>query len=175
MGERIVWNNPATASKLPSHPIKYTGKGVSPRRFDHVNVMVNDVAKEQEWWTNLLGIHHRYYVQNEEDVRLGSWLSRTNIAHELAMMRNGKQDGALFHHLAYYLDSPDELIRAANLMAENDIQIEWGPGNTVQVVHNLSTSSSLQEIEWRYGQADSSFLRQIGSQLSGVLRQVHWL
>lgn len=115
-------------SKLPSHPTKYTGKGVSPRRFDHVNVMVDDVKKEQKWWTDFLGIHHRYYVQSENDVRIGSWLSRTNISHEVALMRNSNQDGALFHHLAYYLDSPDELIRAANLMAENDIQIEWGPG-----------------------------------------------
>ncbi|RHW33399.1 2,3-dihydroxybiphenyl 1,2-dioxygenase [Lysinibacillus yapensis] len=126
--ELFVNTDPATASKLPSHPSKYTGKGVSPRRFDHVNILVNDVAKEQQWWTNLLGVHHRYYIQNDENVRLGSWLSRTNIAHEIALMRNSNQNGALFHHLAYYLDSPDELIRAANLMAENDIKIEWGPG-----------------------------------------------
>jgi catechol 2,3-dioxygenase len=43
-------------------------------------------------------------------------------------MRNSNQNGAAFHHLAYYLDSPDELIRASNIMAENDIKIEWGPG-----------------------------------------------
>ncbi|MBP1971719.1 catechol 2,3-dioxygenase [Virgibacillus natechei] len=126
--ELFETNDPKLQSKLPSHPSKYSFKGVSPRRFDHVNMMVNDVKKEQQWWTDLLGIHHRYYIQNKEDVRLGSWLSRTNIAHEMALMRNANQDGASFHHLAYYLDSPDELIRAANIMAENDIEIEWGPG-----------------------------------------------
>ncbi|MEI3612656.1 VOC family protein [Pseudogracilibacillus sp. SO30301A] len=115
-------------SKLPSHPSKYTGKGAAPRRFDHVNMMVNDVAQEQKWWTNMLGIHHRYFIQNKEDVRLGSWLSRTNVSHEVALMRNSNQTGAKLHHLAYYLDSPDELIRASNLMAENGIEIEWGPG-----------------------------------------------
>jgi catechol 2,3-dioxygenase len=122
------YHNPLTASKFLSHPMKYTGKGASPRRFDHVNVLVNDVKKEQEWWTELLGIHHRYYIQNEENVRLGSWLSRTNVAHELAIMRNSNQNGSRLHHLAYYLDSPDELLRAATIMAENDIKIEWGPG-----------------------------------------------
>ncbi|UJL45589.1 VOC family protein [Virgibacillus sp. NKC19-16] len=126
--ELFVTDDPKLQSKLPSHPSKYSFRGVSPRRFDHVNMMVNDVKKEQEWWTDLLGIHHRYYIQNKEDVRLGSWLSRTNIAHEMALMRNSNQNGASFHHLAYYLDSPDELIRAANIMAENDIEIEWGPG-----------------------------------------------
>lgn len=126
--EKFTATDPALNSKLPSHPSKYRGKGVSPRRFDHVNIMVNDVKREQQWWTDVLGIHHRYYIQNKKNVRLGSWLSRTNIAHELALMRNSNQNGSLFHHLAYYLDSPDELIRAANLMAENDIKIEWGPG-----------------------------------------------
>jgi len=126
--EKFVTNDPAVMSKLASHPSKYTGKGAAPRRFDHLNIMVNDVQKEQQWWTDFLGIHHRYYVQNKDDIRLGSWLSRTNIAHEVAFMRNGNQNGSVFHHLAYYLDSPDELVRAANLMAENGIKIEWGPG-----------------------------------------------
>src|SRR5690625_4716276 len=126
--EKFVTNDPAVMSKLASHPSKYTGKGAAPRSFDHLNIMVNDVQKEQQWWTDFLGIHHRYYVQNKDDIRLGSWLSRTNIAHELAFMRNSKQNGSIFHHLAYYLDSPDELLRAANIMAENDIKIEWGPG-----------------------------------------------
>ncbi|GAK03643.1 catechol 2,3-dioxygenase [Geomicrobium sp. JCM 19037] len=126
--ERFTTNDTKLQSKLPSHPSKFRAHGVSPRRFDHVNVMVNDVQKEQQWWTEFLGVHHRYYIENDEKTRLGSWLSRTNIAHEIAFMRNANQDGAKFHHLAYYLDSPDELIRAANLMAENGIPIEWGPG-----------------------------------------------
>lgn len=152
--ELYVNNNPEIASKLPSHPSKYTGKGVAPRRFDHVNFMVNDVEKEQKWWSDFLGIHHRYYVQNEKDVRIGSWLSRTNIAHEIALMRNANQDGALFHHLAYYLDSPDELIRACNLMAENDIKIEWGPGkhgtSGAQFIYVIEPSGNRVEI-WTGG------------------------
>jgi catechol 2,3-dioxygenase len=152
--ELYVNTNPAIASKLPSHPSKYTGKGVAPRRFDHVNFMVDDVEKEQQWWSDLLGIHHRYYVQNQDDVRIGSWLSRTNIAHEIALMRNANQDGALFHHLAYYLDSPDELIRAANLMAENDIKIEWGPGkhgtSGAQFIYVIEPSGNRVEI-WTGG------------------------
>ena len=54
------------------------------------------MEKEQKWWSDLLGIHHRYYVQNQDDVRIGSWLSRTNIAHEIALMRNANQDRCHF-------------------------------------------------------------------------------
>lgn len=116
------------ASRLPSHPQKVPRTGIGPRRFDHVNFLINAVEPEQAWLTNELGIHHRYYLESASGARVGSWLSRTNIAHEIAIMRNRNQTGALLHHIAYYLDSPDQLIRAATLLADHGTRIEWGPG-----------------------------------------------
>ena len=55
-------------------------------------------------------------------------MSRTNISHEIAMMRNKSQNGTHLHHVAYFLDSPDQLLRAATILADNGVQIEWGPG-----------------------------------------------
>lgn len=120
--------DPLLRSKLPSHPQRYTGHGAGPRRFDHVNFLVDDVAAEQTWLSGVLGIRHRYYVTGEGGQRLGSWLSRTNISHELALMRNREQSGSRLHHIGYYLNSPDEVIRAATILVENGIEIEWGPG-----------------------------------------------
>ncbi len=117
------------ASELPSHPQKFAAKGIAPRRFDHVNFLTDDPGKEQEWLTGELGIHHRYYVESESGDRLASWLSRTSISHEIAVQRNRNQSGALLHHTAYYLDSPDQLVRAATILADNGAEIEWGPGN----------------------------------------------
>ena len=117
------------ASRLPSHPQKFASRGVAPRRFDHMNFLVDEPGKEQEWMTRQLGIHHRYYVQSESGDRLASWLSRTSVSHEIAVQRNRNQNGPLLHHAAYYLDSPDQLLRAATILADNDIEIEWGPGN----------------------------------------------
>jgi catechol 2,3-dioxygenase len=116
------------ASRLPSHPQRYTGSGVAPRRFDHVNLLVDDVLAEQEWTTEVLGIRHNYYVVGDTETRLGSWLSNTNISHEIAFMRNRNQDGDHLHHVAYYLDSPDQLMRAATLMVDAGCSLEWGPG-----------------------------------------------
>lgn len=116
-------------SELPSHPQKFASKGVAPRRFDHVNFLVDDPGREQAWVTGELGIHHRYFVESEGGDRLASWMSRTNISHEIALQRNRNQNGALLHHAAYYLDSPDHLVRAATILSDNGIEIEWGPGN----------------------------------------------
>ena len=119
---------PERASRLRSHPERYGSRGISPRRFDHVNFLVDDVAREQEWLTEQLGIHHRYFVENASGTRLGSWLSRTNVSHEVALMRNRNQSGPLLHHTAYYVDSPDQLLRAATILVESGAELEWGPG-----------------------------------------------
>ena len=125
--EAFVEKNAALQSKLPSHPQRYTGKGIAPRRFDHTNFLINDVQAEQEWLSENLGIKHRYFITSREGVRLGSWLSKTNLSHEIAFMRNKNQSGSHLHHIGYYVDSPDQMVRAATLLMENDIKIEWGP------------------------------------------------
>ncbi len=116
------------ASALPSHPLKYAFKGIGPRRFDHVNFLSNDPDTEQEWMTRELGLYHRYYAESSEGERMASWLSRTNLSHEIAVQRNANESGSLLHHVAYFLDSPDQVVRAATILADNGIQIEWGPG-----------------------------------------------
>jgi catechol 2,3-dioxygenase len=126
--ERYVETDPARQSRLASHPQRVAGHGVGPRRFDHMNFLVDDVRAEQEWHSEVLGIRHNYYVQGESDLRLGSWLAKTNLSHEIAFMRNRNQDGSRLHHVGYYLESADQLIRAATLLADNGTRIEWGPG-----------------------------------------------
>ncbi|MGF1470408.1 MAG: VOC family protein [Rubrobacteraceae bacterium] len=121
--------DPELESVLPSHPQKYGSRGIAPRRFDHVNFMTDDAAGAQAWITQELSIHHRYYAEGSGGNRLGSWLSRTNISHELAIMRNRNQNGTFLHHVGYYVDSPDQMIRAATILADNGVEIEWGPGS----------------------------------------------
>jgi catechol 2,3 dioxygenase len=119
---------PERDSRLRSHPERFGMHGIAPRRFDHVNFLVDDVRAEQEWFSEVLGIRHNYYVAGEDDLRLGSWLAKTNVSHEIALMRHRNQDGTHLHHVAYFLDSPDQLMRAATLLADAGYTIEWGPG-----------------------------------------------
>lgn len=114
-------------SPLPSHPQLFPTR-IAPRRFDHINFFVDDVQLEQEWLTNTLGIHHRYFMERDDGTRVGSWLSRTAVTHEIALARNPTPTGSMLNHVAYYLDAPDDVLRMASMLAENSVQIEWGPG-----------------------------------------------
>ncbi len=127
--ERHVERDPALRSHLPSHPQRYTGRGVHPRRFDHMNFLVDDPQLEQEFLSEQLGIRHNYYLTDGGGRRLASWLAKTNLSHEIAVMRNRAQSGSLLHHVGYYVDSPDQVLRAATILADAGVTIEWGPGS----------------------------------------------
>src|SRR5207247_7875300 len=97
--EKYHEKDPNRISLMPSHPQKYPLVGFAPRRFDHFNVMANDVQSEQEWLTREMGIKHRYYVEGDDGKRRASWLSLTNLSHDIAVMRNysGVVESLLLH------------------------------------------------------------------------------
>lgn len=143
--DKHVEKNEMLISKLPSHPQRYTGSGVHPRRFDHVNFLINEPQAEQEFWTDHLGIRHNYFITGDlgnGEQRLASWLAKTNLSHEIAFMRNREQNGSLLHHVAYYVDTADQMMRAATILADAGAKIEWGPA-----AHGTSGAIFLYVIE----------------------------
>jgi catechol 2,3-dioxygenase len=126
----------AERARFPSHPSRLSMRGASTRRVDHVGVNVNHVAPEQEFMSDVLGIHHRYYGTAPDGERQFSWISRTNLSHEMSMVRTDK--GALFHHLAYFIESTDDLLRLASTLIDNGYELDWGPGR-----HGTSGATAL--------------------------------
>jgi catechol 2,3-dioxygenase len=125
-------------SRYPSHPSRLSMQGASSRRLDHVGVNVDDVAAEQAFVTEVLGIHHRYYGTGPDGQRAFSWVSRTSVSHEMSMVRNNAPSGALFHHLAYFIESSDDLLRTATTLIDNGYELDWGPGR-----HGTSGATAL--------------------------------
>ncbi|MEA2171740.1 MAG: catechol 2,3-dioxygenase [Solirubrobacteraceae bacterium] len=119
---------PELVSRLASHPQKLPARGAAPRRFDHVTFIVNDVVAEQEFLTGGLGIRHRYFILGPDVSRWGSWLSCNNVSHETALTKNAFGTGGLLHHIAYYCDTADEVLRTASLLVDHGCELEWGPG-----------------------------------------------
>jgi catechol 2,3-dioxygenase len=115
-------------SRMASHPSRIPARGAGPRRFDHVTFFVNDVVAEQAFLTDVLGIRHNYFVKGPDGERWGSWLSCNNVSHETAVTKNGAGTGGLLHHIAYYADTTDEVLRAATILVDHGFELEWGPG-----------------------------------------------
>jgi len=125
-------------SRYPSHPITLSMGGANTRRLDHVGINCDEPADEQAFFTDVLGVHHRYYGTGPAQERVFSWMSRTSVSHEVSMVRNRAEKGPRFHHLAYFIESVDDLLRLATTLIDNGYQLDWGPGR-----HGTSGATAL--------------------------------
>ena len=116
-------------SVLKNQTYKSWAKGVSPRRIDHVNLQTSlDNAEIVNYLHKVLGFKLREYFVNPDDVQVASWLSVTNLVHDVAIMSTERsKEPNEMHHIAYWLDNSQDLLRAADILCEADVQFV-GPG-----------------------------------------------
>ncbi|MEH7417397.1 VOC family protein [Neobacillus drentensis] len=116
-------------SVLKNQTYKSWAKGASPRRIDHVNLQTShDNTEIVKFLQEALGFKLREYFVNPDDVQVASWLSVTNLVHDVAIMSTSRsKEPNEMHHIAYWLDNAQDLLRAADILCEADVQFV-GPG-----------------------------------------------
>lgn len=116
-------------SKLKNQSYKARLRGVAPRRIDHVNLWCGQTPPDETvaWMCRHLGFKIREYVQLPE-FQLGAWMSVTSLVHDVAFMLDGAHKGPRFHHVAYYLDTPQDILHALSTFVESGIRPDLGPG-----------------------------------------------
>lgn len=121
-------------SKLINQPQKYICRGAAVRRIDHINLMCQDVAPNRKFLQHHLGFRLRELLQPEVDgTEEGAWLSVTPLVHDIAYTRDFTGNHGRLHHIAYWLDTREDVLRTADILTENDIFIEAGPAK-----HNIT-------------------------------------
>jgi catechol 2,3-dioxygenase len=121
---RVPGSAPSRLSNMPNaHP----GRGIAVPRIDHVNVMAPDVRANREWLEDNLGLKTRELLRLPDGTEPGAWLSAGPLSHDYAMVADPYSSGRL-HHVAFWLDSVQDLFRAAEIYHENAIKLEAGPG-----------------------------------------------
>lgn len=116
-------------SVLKNQTYKSWAKGVSPRRFDHVNIQTSvDNETVVNFLLDKLGFKLREYLVDPNDKRVASWMSVTPLVHDVAVMTTDRsKEPNELHHLAYWLDNAQDLLRAADILNEHEIEFV-GPG-----------------------------------------------
>jgi|SRR5579859_5578679 len=130
-------------AKLINQPQRFTGRGAAIRRIDHVNLMCSKITPNREFIQSTLGFHLREMLQPEVGgVEEGAWLSVTPLVHDIAYTRDFTNTHGRLHHIAYWLDSREEILRTADILSEHDIFIEAGPAK-----HNITQAFYLYTYE----------------------------
>ena len=110
----------------PAPWTKESEQGIAPGRMDHCLLYGPDIEKVQELFEKVLGFYLvEHVVMEDGQTDLAIWLSCSIKAHDIAFVRH-PEPGKL-HHVAFALDSWEEVLRAADIMSMNKVSIDIGP------------------------------------------------
>jgi catechol 2,3-dioxygenase len=116
--------------RLRNVPQRHVDRGAAVKRIDHVNILASDVAANRRFAQEQLGyrLYEQVILDNGEES--GAWMSLSIAAHELIYTADhaGKSaPPARLHHLAWFVDTREECLRAADLFVDHDVPIEAAP------------------------------------------------
>ena len=100
--------------------------GIAPVRFDHALLYGPNVNDALALLTDVLGFHLTEYVTlPDTDIKGALWMACSNKAHDLAFVEH--PEPGRFHHVAFLMESWERVLRAADIMAANDVPVDIGP------------------------------------------------
>lgn len=100
--------------------------GIAPPRIDHLLIAAQDVRTTTNFFMKALDfrLSERVVTDLKTEELLGTWLFCTNTPHDIAII---KGPNAKLHHFAFWLDSWQDLLRAGDIMAKNNVAVDMGP------------------------------------------------
>jgi catechol 2,3-dioxygenase len=112
---------------LKNVPQRYVGRGAAVKRLDHVNLLARDVPANRIFAQEQLGFRLYEQIVNDDGSEAGAWMSLTIAAHELIYVADHAGANGRLHHLAFFVDTREEVLRAADLFLDADVPIEAAP------------------------------------------------
>lgn len=87
---------------------------------------INKVAESTRFMMEALDFHlsEQVVVGPNGSIQAATWLFRTSTPHDIAFVGGPKQG---LHHIAFFLDDWNEVLRAADVMAKNRVKIDITP------------------------------------------------
>ena len=101
------------------------GNRIAPRRIDHIHV--NDPGQNafdhDEWLRETMDFQLNERFQTEEGEYWGWWYAVTTLPHDIAIHREPEDASTQFHHVAFHLDSLQDLWTAGDICSEHGLEI----------------------------------------------------
>jgi catechol 2,3-dioxygenase len=118
---------PELRPALKNQPQRYTGRGCAIKRLDHVNILAADVRASRVFCTDQLGYRLHERIELDDGTESGAWMSVSIAAHELIYTADAYGARGRLHHLAFWVDTREECLRAADIWLDAGITIEAAP------------------------------------------------
>jgi catechol 2,3-dioxygenase len=110
-----------------NQPQRYVGRGAAVKRLDHVNLLAADVRANSTFAQDVLGYRLYERIELDDGTETGAWLSLSIAAHELIYVADAYGATGRLHHLAFWVDTREECLRAADVFVDAGVPIEAAP------------------------------------------------
>ena len=123
------WHRPtdATTPALKNQARAYPGRGVCVRRLDHVNYLGVEVEPNRDYVRDVLGGMVTEQIVMDDASVTGSWTTFTNKGYDVVYTRDSTGTAGRLHHVAFAVDTREDILRAADIALEQGVFIETGP------------------------------------------------
>ncbi len=111
-------------------------KGMKATRFDHCLLYGDDLVGNLELFVDVLGFELAEQVVDPEGNKAALFLTVSMKAHDVAFIKHTEKNK--FHHASFYLDTWQDVLRAADLISMTDTSIDIGPTR-----HGLTTGQTI--------------------------------
>ena len=118
---------PSQQPALKNQAQRFPARGANVRRLDHWNGLAVDITANREFFEHYLGFRLTERIVRDDGAEDAIWMTATNKSYDFAYTKDSTGVRGRFHHVAYALDSREDILRAADIFLENGVFIETGP------------------------------------------------
>jgi catechol 2,3-dioxygenase len=114
----------------PNRPQRFVPRGVAARCIDHVTITTPDPDGDAKWFRDTLG--HRYteytVTPDNPDFPVFAFTTVCERGHDMGLVWEPTGVQGRINHFAYFVESRENLLRAADVLLNQDVALEFGPG-----------------------------------------------
>ena len=118
------------------------GNGVSVKRVDHLNLFARDVPANRSFAQNHLGLRVLDQIVNDDGSETAAFMTFSISPLDVVYVVDAARRGGRLHHVAFWVDTREEVLRAADIFLDNDVPIEVAPA-----MHSIGQSFFLYGFE----------------------------
>ncbi len=118
---------PELRPALKNQPNRYPGRGAGVRHLDHVNFLAVDPGENRVFHEQFLGLRLTEQIVLDDGSEAGVWLASNQKSYDLTYTRDVTRTRGRLHHIAFFVDQREDVLRAADIFLEHGIVMESGP------------------------------------------------
>jgi catechol 2,3-dioxygenase len=118
---------PELKPSLKNQPQRYPGRGVGVRHLDHINFLAVDPGENRAFLEANLGLRLTEQIVLDDGREAGVWLASNQKSYDVTYTRDMTGTRGRLHHIAFFVDQREDVLRGADIFLEHGIVMESGP------------------------------------------------